>query len=366
MPLCGGQLRHGAHCRAPPQQPDFTVQRQAKANTQPALRQQLAQVQNGKHDRCCVCHVSAPAAPLPTDRGPASEPAEPLTSGEQLRFPLRAGGNIHVQVDTDKKGCTATVTVNGLSTQHPVFLHWCAPSRQGPAQLLVAVTHGLVVATCAVLQAASRHNCYHAVLPRHETPTQCRGLFRGSAQADWLCPKAVVPRGSTFQEKAKAIHTPLLPVHDSRAVSGPRRTSLQIPASAVPASLACKVYVADPERPHFCELVHGTCACTPLGFGVGSPQPLGAHIDSGDAHAADHALAVNFAVTSRHACAPPRTACLCVIRICQHYMVSNALSHFACCVLPHLCRSRFSILSRAIDNSMACATQTAACSMQQA
>jgi hypothetical protein len=101
------------------------------------------------------------------------------------------------------------------------------------------------------------------------------------------------------------VHTPLLPVHDSRAQTGPRSAQFHIPRSTLPAFLAFKVYIAEPEGPYFKRLMHGSFASLPLGVGVGAPAPLGAAVVSQQSGEPEEPVAVNFAVTSRHACALP-------------------------------------------------------------
>lgn len=137
----------------------------------------------------------------------------------------------------------------------------------------------------------------------------CRGLYRSSSQPPWLCPDNVIPRGSSFNETLGAIHTPL---QADRTGRGELTASLRIPKAVQPAFLAFKLYIADPQRPRFAKPLHGNSVVVPLGVGQGSPLRLGATVAmaAGTKWPAGPAN-VNFAVTSRHACAtatPPTSA----------------------------------------------------------
>lgn len=158
--------------------------------------------------------------------------------------------------------------------------------------------------------ALSRWVCAACTMASCVARVSCRGLYRSSVSAEWLYPDEVIPAGSTVQESLKAVHTPLVPVHESRARSGPRSAQIRVPKGALPAFLAFSVYVPAPEGGAFLRLQHGTFASVPLGVGIGAPAPLGATILARDGDAAAAAVTVNFAVTSRHAGARCHTDCV--------------------------------------------------------
>lgn len=216
----------------------------------------------------------------PTPPVPAEEP-EVWAYVDSYHFLMANGSHMHARVSASSSGdVRIVVRLEYLSTRKPCFLHWCFSPT--PSKFSVLCYMLLTRLLCFGNLKACRGD------QGINTTVICRGLYRGSLEADWMLPKAIISKDSVLREDLQAIHTPLVRVekpsgdsrdqHYNNAPARALEAAVHLPKGVLPCFVTGAVYVEDPLNPLLLVPKHSRFVSIPVGVSRGCPTPLGATV----------------------------------------------------------------------------------------